>query len=330
MKVCVYLELEDMLGKCGIGIAVKNQRKALDLNDIEWTDDIKDDFDVIHINTIGPKSLYLAKKMKSWGKRVIIHAHTVVEDFKNSFWFSNALALPLKKYLTYLYNQADMVICPTNYAKQVLREYGITTKLMVIGNGIDLKKFENLEQKRRDSRRKYLLDGIVPFSVGHAFARKGVSTFLNVAKKFPNTFVWFGTIYHGILGSRNMTNLINNAPPNVIFAGYVDNTIAYSAGDIFFFPSKCETQGIVVLEALASKKPILVRDIPVFDGWLTHNENCLKAKDDDDFIVQLRKLIENRRLRRNLSKNTYHIVECHSLERVGAMLKEAYEHVLGE
>lgn len=317
-----------MLKKSGIGRAVEHQRRALESNNVEWTKDVNDDFDLIHINTIGPKSLYLAKKMKLKGKKVIMHAHTTVEDFKNSFWFSNALAVPLKKYLTYFYNQADMVICPSEFTRQLLAEYGITPKLVTISNGIDVERFENFEQKRVHSREKYSLQGIVPFSVGHVFARKGVSTFVNVAKKFPNTFIWFGTIYHGLLGSRDMLNLVNNAPKNVIFAGYVDNRIAYSAGDIFFFPSTCETQGIVVLEAAASKKPILVRDIPVFDGWLTPNENCLMAKDDDDFIAQLKEMIENENLRKKLVNNAYCIVKEHDLNVIGKKLKEAYEYTL--
>jgi 1,2-diacylglycerol-3-alpha-glucose alpha-1,2-glucosyltransferase len=328
MKVCIYLELEEKLAQSGIGKAVENQRKALELNGVDWTSAPSEDFDIIHINTIGPKSLYLAKKMKLKGKKVVMHAHTLAEDFKNSFWFSNVTAPALKQYLKLFYNQADMVICATEYAKQLLREYGITKEIKIVSNGVDLKKFEDVDLKREDSRKMFSLEGIVPFSLGHVFARKGVRTFIRVAEHFPNTFAWFGRIYHPLLGSREMINLVSNAPKNVIFPGFVENVLAYSAGDIFFFPSKCELQGIVVLEAAASKKPILVRDIPVFDSWLTHNKDCLKAKNAGDFIVQLRELIKNKRLRQNLSRSAYHMVQEHSVENVGAELKEAYEYVL--
>jgi len=150
---------------------------------------------------------------------------------------------------------------------------------------------------------------------------------VNVAKKFPNTFMGFGTIYRS-LGSRAMRSLVDNAPKNVIFAGYVDNTIAYSAGDVFFFPTICEHQPFVVLEAIAAKKPMLLRDIPAFDGWLIHNENCLKAREEEDFARQLRELMDNKRLRKGLSRNAYRLVQTHSLKNVGALLKEAYERVL--
>lgn len=57
-------------------------------------------------------------------------------------------------------------------------------------------------------------------------------------------------------------------PHNVILPGYVKGPViegAYAGADCFFFPSKEETEGIVVLEALASSQQVLLRDIPVYD-----------------------------------------------------------------
>lgn len=328
MKVCIYLEMEEKLAKCGIGKAVENQKRALELAGVEYTTNAREDFDIIHINTIGPRSLYLAKKMKFKGKKVIMHSHSLAEDFRNSFWFSNAVAPALKQYLKRFYNQADMVLCPTRYAMHLLREYGVTREVRIISNGVDLNRFKNVDLRREEAKRRFSLDGTVPFSVGHVFARKGVRTFVRVAEHFPNTFVWFGSIYPPPLGPREMVNLVNNAPKNVKFPGFVENVLAYSAGDIFFFPSKCELQGIVVLEAAASKKPILVRDIPVYDGWLTHDENCLKAKNKDEFIVHLKELMEDKRVRRKLSAKAYRMVQEHSLENIGCSLKDIYESLL--
>ena len=57
---------------------------------------------------------------------------------------------------------------------------------------------------------------------------------------------------------------------------------AYAGADAFF-PSKEETEGIVVLEALAASEQVILRDIPVFPDWLTHGVNCWKGKDADEF-----------------------------------------------
>ena len=49
------------------------------------------------------------------------------------------------------------------------------------------------------------------------------------------------------------------------------------------FPSREETEGIVVLEALASQQQVLVRDIPVYQGWLVANENCYMGHSIEEF-----------------------------------------------
>lgn len=44
-----------------------------------------------------------------------------------------------------------------------------------------------------------------------------------------------------------------------------------------------ETEGIVVLEALACGIPTVVRDIPVYNGWLREGQNAYKASGTDEF-----------------------------------------------
>ncbi|KXT72371.1 Glycosyltransferase LafB, responsible for the formation of Gal-Glc-DAG [Streptococcus sp. DD10] len=66
MKVLLYLEGKSVLEKSGIGRALHHQMHALDLAGIPYTTDILGDYDVVHINTYGPRSfllLHAAKKM---------------------------------------------------------------------------------------------------------------------------------------------------------------------------------------------------------------------------------------------------------------------------
>ncbi|MBN2518025.1 MAG: glycosyltransferase family 4 protein [Candidatus Altiarchaeota archaeon] len=332
MKVCLYLEANDLLGQSGIGTAIIRQQQALEKAGVEFTTNPADkDYDLIHINTFLPKSLLYAKRMKKQGKRVILHAHTLDVDTKNSFTLSNEIMPFLKRYLRYFYSQADHIICPSEYAKNMLIQYGLRNNMSVVSNGVDLGRFSFDEKKRAAYRERYNLEGMVPFSVGHVFLRKGVRSFVGVAKSFPNTFVWFGKVYSKFLvSSREVEELIRKRPENVIFTGYVDDILAaYCAGDVFFFPSQAETQGIVILEAMACERPVLIRDLPVFDGWLKHDHDCLKAKNDEEFVLYLDKLINEGGLRKRLVSNAKETVKEHSLEKVGLELKSVYEKVLG-
>ena len=84
MKVLLYLEGKSVLEKSGIGRALHHQMHALDLAGIPYTTDILGDYDVVHINTYGPRSLMLLHAAKRRGKKVIMHGHSTREDFENS------------------------------------------------------------------------------------------------------------------------------------------------------------------------------------------------------------------------------------------------------
>jgi 1,2-diacylglycerol-3-alpha-glucose alpha-1,2-glucosyltransferase len=242
MKVCLYLELESMMAVSGIGSAINHQRRALELNDVPYTNDLKDDFDIIHLNVVGPRSLYLAKKMKGRGKKVVLHAHMTADDFRDSYRFSNSVAPYLKKYLTYYYNQADLILCPSQYTKDVLLSYGVTKPMTVISNGVDIDQFKESEEKREAFREENYLDGVVPFMVGHLFIRKGLETFVSMANDMPDKkFLWIGRRYVQVEDPR-VKRMIEEAPKNIRFLidCVEDITAAYSGGDIFFFPSFCE------------------------------------------------------------------------------------------
>lgn len=68
MKILLHSDKMDAIEKSGVGRAIKHQMKALELNNVEYTLDPNDDYDIIHINTIFPESYLMGKKAK---KRVL-------------------------------------------------------------------------------------------------------------------------------------------------------------------------------------------------------------------------------------------------------------------
>ena len=143
MKVLLYTENEKLIGKSGLGKAIKHQMKALKDNNIDYTTNPDDDYDIVHINFYGPKSYMLAKKAKKEGKKIIYHAHSTEEDFRNSFIFSNQIAPAFKKWLIKCYTLGDHILTPTPYSKHLLEGYGISVPITDISNGIDVKFFEH-------------------------------------------------------------------------------------------------------------------------------------------------------------------------------------------
>lgn len=195
MKILIYKGDYDLVKQSGVGQAIEHQEKALKLNNIDYTTDETDDYDIVHINTIMPKSKKFGLKAKKQGKKVIYYGHSTMEDFRNSFRGANLLSRLFKKWIISCYNIGDIIITPSQYSKNILEGYGINKKIYSLSNGIDLDKFKGDKDSRKRFRDKYNLkdDDKVIISVGHLMKRKGLDDFLEVARKLPQyKFIWFG------------------------------------------------------------------------------------------------------------------------------------------
>ncbi len=328
MRVCVYLERgKRRVWSSGIQRAYENQVKALHTAGVEYTTDPRNDFDVLAVHSIGPRSVYLVEKYA--GRRpVVIHSHTTAEDYANSFMMSDSIAPYLARFLRYYYSKADMLIAPSPYTREVLRRNDVDRPIEVVSNGVDLRRFAPSERKRQAARRRFGLSGTVIFAVGLVLLRKGVDVFCETAARLPALpFVWFGRVSKIV--KAETLEIVENAPPNVRFTGYVEDVAdAYAAGDIFFFPSHVENEGIAILEAAAGGRPLVLRDAECFAGRFTDGENCLKGKTPQEFAANLKRLAGSEDLRRRLGEAARTFATRHSLELVGSRLREIYTRLM--
>lgn len=272
MKVYIYSEAMDKIGKSGVGRAKLHQTAAAERNGVEVVDNI-DDADVVHINTVLPNSPKLAKKLRKKGVPVVYHAHSTREDFRNSYIGANAVSGLFKRWLIRCYSLGDVIVTPSEYSKSLLESYGIKNEIYAVSNGIDIGEYVRNEQAGKEFRKKYGFseDDKIVMSAGLLMKRKGVHDFAEIARRLPQyKFIWFGTADLKFVG-KEVRNAVKNPPENLTFAGYVSKPelqAALSGSDLFLFPSYEETEGIVVLEALAMKIPVLLRNIPVYNGWI--------------------------------------------------------------
>lgn len=271
MKVYIYTELQKKIEKSGVGRAFYHQRAALANAGITLVDSVEE-ADVVHINTVMSHSYAMAKKLKRENIPLVYHAHSTMEDFCNSYVGSNLVAGVFKRWITNCYSMGDVIITPSEYSKSLLLNYGIKKEIYVISNGIDLDDYRRSDEAGRRFRREYGFsdDDRVIVSAGLLIKRKGVHDFAELARRCPEyKFIWFGEADLNLVG-REVRHAVKTAPDNLIFGGYVGKEnikAALSGADLFLFPSYEETEGIIVLEALAMKIPVLLRNIPVYDEW---------------------------------------------------------------
>jgi 1,2-diacylglycerol-3-alpha-glucose alpha-1,2-glucosyltransferase len=293
--------------------------------------DAKDSYDVIHLNTIFPDSLLMSRRAKRKGKKVVYYAHSTMEDFRNSFRGSNLVAPLFKRWITYCYNSGDIIITPTAYSKSLLEGYSLKRPIYSLSNGIDTGFFMPDEGSRQRFRSKYRLqpEEKAVISVGHYIERKGILDFVALAEQLPEyQFYWFGYTNLNII-PRGVRKVISRKLPNLHFPGYVDRQElrdAYSGSDLFLFLSHEETEGIVLLEALASRIPILLRDIPIYSEWLKADETVYKGRTNEEFRDKIAAIIERRNP--DLTENGYQVVLDNDLQVVGRRLLSIYEKEL--
>lgn len=272
MKVLIYAEARRFIGISGIGCAVRHQESALSENGIEYTTDPNDSYDLVHINTYGLASRSLAKKSRREGVPVVYHAHSTEEDFRNSFIGSNIIAKPFKKWITSCYELGDVIVTPTKYSKKLIEGYGVERPIYDVSNGIDFDYYKESKNDRADFRRQFGFseNDKVIMSVGLYIERKGILDFVEMARAMPQyKFIWFGkTPLYSV--PPKIVKAVKTKLPNLIFAGFVAPEIlkkAYHGADMFAFLTHEETEGIVLLEALACKCPTLIRDIPIYSDF---------------------------------------------------------------
>ncbi len=287
-----------LVRKSGVGQAIVHQENILRTMNIPTSGKYHNREGIVHINTVFPESDIEALKAKRRGQKVVWFAHSTQEDFRNSFPGSNLFAPLFRRWITFCYRLGDVIITPTEYSKHLLRGYGIKKPIYVLSNGVDTETFAPNPAVREGFRRDLGLDASAKIVIcaGLWIERKGILDFIETARKMPDvTFLWYGETPKRLI-TRNVRAAMRDAPGNLRFMGYVPQSelrTAYQGADAFLFLSKEETEGIVVLEALSCQIPVILRDIPVYEGWLQDGKSACMVKSPDEAVFCIRRILDN-------------------------------------
>ena len=185
--------------------------------------------------------------------------------------------------------RARKIIAVSHFTKWELTNYYKIpeSKIRVIHNGVDIKKFQPAADKRRvKAELGFNPDDLAIVSVGRLYARKGLFTLIEsmpaVVKRFPNAkFIISGkgqsdemhklTAYADKLGVRG----------NIIFTGYYpDKKLPklYQAADVFAFSTFYEHHPFAVLEALATGLPVVTTTVGGIPETIESGKNGFLVK----------------------------------------------------
>ena len=204
-------------------------------------------------------------------------------------------------------------------------------KIVAISNGIDMTLFQKNKEAGEQFRKKYgyTKDDKVIIGIGLYIRRKGIVDFVELARRLPEyKFIWFG-YSNPKAATKDVRKAVSTNLPNLTWAGYVEQERikdAMSGADLYLFPTLEETEGIPIIEACATKQNAIIRDIPIFEGWLEDGVNVYKAKDVDEFETKIKDFFAGKLP--SVVDKAYEVAIERDIKTVGKQLHEVYDEVM--
>lgn len=295
--------------------------------------------DVVHIVLPMSGAIVAIKAARALSIKIVAHSHSQPE---NIFMEMPKIIRPIldnlwNKWLSWVYGKSEILIYPSEMAHTLLEKLNNKNHpSVVISNGINLEEFKSVIIGDFYSRFNIPDNTIKLLFVGRLFPEKSIDTLIKavpkIIKEYNNTHVI-------IVGSGHLRvkleKLVNNLGVNkqVTFLGLVseeDKILAFNASDIFILPSLAELEGMVVLEAMACGKPIIVADAVMSASRYFVNGNgfLFKEKDSEDLARQALKLITNADLRKKFGEISLEKIKAYDIHQSVTKLEEVYYSVL--
>jgi len=281
-------------------------------------------FDVVHIHE--PMMPALAVSVLHHAEGMVI-VGTFHATRSNSFGYTIWKPL-LRRWM----NKLDGKIAVSKAAMEFISRY-FPGDYEIIPNGIDLQHFTDKAppvEKYRDGKLNILF-------VGRLEKRKGFKYLLGayerVKKEFPQCRLIvvsphsrLSKKYENIAARRNLKD--------VVFAGYVsfdDLPGYYNTADIFCSPATgWESFGMVLMEAMATGKPVVASDIPGYAGLISHGVEGLLVKPQDEKALAsaLMSLLRDKAMRERMGEKGKLKAKDYSWDVVARKVMEYYEKLL--
>jgi 1,2-diacylglycerol 3-alpha-glucosyltransferase len=233
-------------------------------------------------------------------------------------------------------NAVDSVVVPSTAMCEILEHYGVTTTMKIIPTGMELNKFHSCDGAA--FRQRYNIPAQRPtlVHIGRVAHEKNIGFLLlmlqQLGKSLPEILLIIAGEGPALPHLRKQTRKLGLSD-NVLFVGYLSRADAlldcYCAGDAFVFASRTETQGLVLLEAMALGVPVVSTAVMGTKDILEPRRGALVAREDPvQFADTVKQLLQNEFLRKRLSKEAQEYVKEWSASMMAERLLSYYQELL--
>ncbi|MFO8154936.1 MAG: glycosyltransferase [Thiohalospira sp.] len=296
--------------------------------------------DIVHLHHpfwVGSLGLFIARRLK---RPVVYTYHTRLEHYAHfvplpGLLFRNLISHAIVRRFS---NRCDGVIVPTASAEEYLRMIGVKVPTHIQPTGID---FDAFQQPDHDGikalRREHGVgDETVLVTVSRLSNEKNLDFMLDAMAALQRVSTTPFRLF--IIGDGHERDRLQGRidklglTDRVVLVGPVAPermTDWYHLGDLFVFASKSETQGMVILEAMAAGLPVVAVRSTGIDDVVRNEHNGYKTPERIElWRDRVRELLEDEDLRAEMAGNAREFAREHSIDAFAERTRAIYAEVL--
>lgn len=234
--------------------------------------------------------------------------------------------------------KCDAVVVPSHKTKDAIASFGINEKISVIPSGIQINKFFNSKLGSSDVKllREQLelsADDMVILSLSRVTKEKRVDViirqFSKVLKENPNTRL---VIVGDGQEKRKMEKLCHELEidKHVIFTGEIPwekIELYYRIADVFVSASKVETQGLTIVEAMASGVPVVVFNDKNILGVVEDRISGRLFSDDEELASIICEVLSCNKKENVMVEKAYDVAKMTSAENYAIRIERLYKEM---
>lgn len=298
--------------------------------------------DVVHVRSSLPFGLIAMRFARKRGVPLVGTFDTPISDYVHYVPVlgkiriaKGLLSNTALKYMIWFYNRCDVVIAPSNVAKEWLKRAGCSSRVVVVSNGVDTSRFIKGKVDKRLRGKLCPDNGLLLVHVGRMSGEKSVDVLLRAAKNLKAMGTEFKLVVVGkgpVLASLKQMSRSLGVDGCVKFVGFIPDSQLpkyYASADAFVTASTVETEGIVMLEAMASGLPVIGANAGATPEIIKNGVNGLLfgPGDHKDLVKRILRLTDAR-LRKRMSANAVRVSMQYSIKKVVQIQEKIYKQVV--
>lgn len=297
-------------------------------------------FDLVHIQSpfiAHYAGVELARRLKL---PVVETYHTYFEEYLHHYvpLLPRALMrLLARRFTCSQANGVDRLIAPSRAMHDALIDYGVRTPIAVIPTGLEADRFEAGDGASFRARFSIPADRPVLAHVGRIAHEKNIDFLLRmlvtVRVTIPDILLLIAGEGPALAHCKRLVADLG-VTPNVLFTGYLDRRRelldCYRAGDLFVFASRTETQGLVLLEAMAQGVPVVSTAHMGTIDILGPGRGCVVVEEHEHlFAAEIVGLLKDAVTRKRLGRDAQAYAATWSSHELAIRLVQLYREMTG-